>query len=151
DLARVARVRLDAAHHGDMVGLIGAAVEINSNTLFGFRDADNLHGRADRRTAIALCDAIAFNNLSLPFCGAAAVPARRRYDERLGADFHQTLHDCANNEGNVGDAPTAGRDGNGLTGTNYLANLNSCQLGSHRSPYISNTWCFETLPNSKHL
>ena len=85
DVADEAGVRLDAADDQHVVGLEGVLVEVDRKAFGRLADDDRLHARADRAAAELLGDAVAFEQLALPFGRAAAVAAHRRHDERLGA------------------------------------------------------------------
>ena len=85
DIADEIRVRLDAADDQHVIGAEGVLVEMDRKAFRRLADDDRLHARPDRAAAIRLGDAVAFDQLALPFGRAAAVAAHRRHDERLGA------------------------------------------------------------------
>ena len=77
---------LTRPHDHHVIGLEGVLVEVDGNALGGAADDHRLHARPDRAAAELLGDAVAFEDLALPFGRAAAVAAHRRHDERLGAE-----------------------------------------------------------------
>ena len=86
DIAGKPGVRFDPAADYYVVGLIGVFVEMHRNALGGLAHDDGIHAGLDRTSHRLLGDAVALDDLTLSFGGAAAVAAHRRHQERRRAD-----------------------------------------------------------------
>src|SRR5437870_5463886 len=106
-----------------MIGAERLLVEMHGKSFGGLADYDRLHAGADRAAAVALGDAVAFDQLALAFCGAAAVAAHGGDDERPSLKRLKMLNRGLDDQGDIGDAAAAGGDGDGLPRLYFLAEI----------------------------
>ena len=111
------RVGLDPVAHDDVVGVGGEAVLPQRDAERRAGHLDDVHRRPDRAADGVLGHAVGLEHRPLAVGGAAAVAAHRRYEERLRAEAAQVGDDGAQHRDDVGDAPAAAGDRDGVAAT----------------------------------
>jgi len=86
DIADEIRMRLDAADDEHVIGAEGVLIEMHGKAFGGLADDDGFHAGADGAAAVALGDAVAFDELALAFGSAAAVATHGGDDKGLSAE-----------------------------------------------------------------
>src|SRR5438067_9676959 len=104
----VSRVRLDRADDADVIRLRGVLVEDDRIAFRRVAERDDFHRGADWGADKGFRDAVALNDLALPFRGAAAVATHRGNQKRLRAQVFEEPGDRLEDDGDVGDAAAAG-------------------------------------------
>ena len=151
DVAHKVGVRLDAAHHHYVVGLVGKTVEVDGNPLRRFANNDRLHRGANGAAQKRLGHAVAFHDRPLAFRRAATMAAHGRDNERFGPQRFEVIDDTLDDDVDVGYAAAAGRDRHIAVGLDLLGKIEPTQLGLDRGGDIVHALGLKLLPHAKHL
>ena len=145
-------MRLHAAHHQHVIGPEGVLIKMNRKTLRRLAHDHRFHARPDRAAAIGLGDSVTFDQPALPLGRAAAVAAHRRHNERLRPQRLKMLHRRLDDQGDIGDAPAAGRNRHALPRLDLLGQIEPGQLAGHRRRNLLDRqhWRLKRLADAKN-
>ena len=149
DVAREPRVRLDAVDYQHVVGLVGAAVEVDREAFAGAADDYRLHRGADRAADELLGDPIGLDERPLTFRGAAGVTSHGRNDEGLGPQPREMRDGRAKDEVHIGHPAAAGGDRHGLSRLDPLGQLQPGKLGRDLSRNVRDPAALEALADAE--
>jgi len=144
-------MRLDAIDDDDGVGLGGKLVDVDGQPVVELGQLHDLHRRADRRPDRLFGNAEMRKDFRLAFRCRTAVAAHRRHDERSPAGLLNRVDCHLRQQGDIGDAPAADGNRDGIARPNPVDRARFFQLLGQRPRGIVQPRSVESLADAHHF